>query len=107
MEVRKTNTQSEPLRSDTSYTRLAFGLHTTISQRHAKTAFEVRNVPHFSNVNACFSPSPQEFILGSLEEVIPCYFFLDLSTLNGPLEDALNFESRVSDFDSRSHFPLR
>ncbi|MCJ1329385.1 hypothetical protein MMC10_006064 [Thelotrema lepadinum] len=89
-EVQQMLKQAKPLRSGTSYARLAFGLQTTISQRHVNTAFEVRNVPCFSSTNAQAIPLPQHFITDSLKQAILCYFFIDLSTLNGPPEDALD-----------------
>lgn len=83
-----------------SVSRVTFGTHTTVSQRHVNTPYEVKNVPPFSPSDVRYTPSRKEFIQDSLVKAIICYFVIDAVGLNGAPENAsvLFGQSRVPVF---------
>lgn len=84
----RVQTSNIPFTSTNTRARLMFGLNTTVSQRHARTPYEVKNVPYFSSTNPQFVPSRRKFIQDSLTKILVCFFIIDVVGLRGPPENA-------------------
>lgn len=75
-------------RPDSIWSRLRFGLATTVSTRHLNTPYEARNCPHFSEKDKNYTPSRSSYLLKTLGIVVVTSFAVDFFFAINGLEGA-------------------